>query len=65
MADELPSFVRSHPAIVVVMIVTTLAGLAAGLVWLPEEWPAWQRALGGLVSGAGVGFLVTATKMID
>ena len=53
-----------HPAILTLLVACTLAGGLLGLLLLPEEWSAARRLLGGLVSGASVGLLVSATRMV-
>jgi hypothetical protein len=42
----------------------TLAGAVLGLVYLTGEWSAARRLAAGAVAGAGVGLLLTATKML-
>jgi len=46
------------------MVACTLAGAGLGLAFLPDAWPLARRLAAGGVSGAGVGLLVTATKML-
>jgi hypothetical protein len=54
---------RRHPVITATFVVCTVAGALAGLQLGPEAWPTWRQLLAGAFSGAGVGLLVTATKM--
>ena len=53
-----------HPVISAVLAACTLAGAAAGIALLDADWSVARRALAGCVGGAGVGLLLTATKMI-
>ena len=55
---------RHHPIITAVMLACTVAGLVLGPLWLPESLSLWRRVVGGAVSGAGVGLLLTAYRMI-
>jgi hypothetical protein len=61
----MPSFVRSHPVIVAIFAVCTLAGAALGLAFSPDEWALVRRAAAGGVSGAGIALLITATRLMD
>jgi hypothetical protein len=56
--------VREHPVIAGVMLACTVAGALAGPLWLPESLSLWRRAVGGAISGAGIGLLLTAYRMI-
>lgn len=56
--------VRDHPGIASVLVGCTLIGAVLGLMLLTQEWSVLRRIAGGAVAGAGVGFLVTATRMI-
>jgi hypothetical protein len=58
------SSVRRHPWITGTLLVCTLAGAAAGFVWLSGEWSVARRLAAGAIAGAGFGFLLTATKMM-
>jgi hypothetical protein len=55
---------RRHPVIVAVMIGCTLLGAALGAAYLTADWSLVRRVAAGAVAGAGVGLLMTATKMI-
>ena len=55
--------VRRHPVIVGFLVTCTLVGAATGAFLLTGEWSLARRIGAGAVSGAGIGFLVTATKM--
>lgn len=57
--------VRDHPVITSVMVVCMLVGAVLGFALLTEEWSAARRILSGVVSGAGVGMLIVATKIIQ
>ncbi len=56
--------VRRHPVIVSVLVTCTLAGAALGALFLTDDWSLARRLAAGAVSGAGFGFLLTATKML-
>jgi hypothetical protein len=51
--------------ITAVMLGCTVIGAVLGYVLLTEDWSAARRIAGGAVGGAGVGLLITATKMFD
>jgi hydrogenase/urease accessory protein HupE len=52
---------RAFTALFAICIV---AGAVAGVVYLPEELSWIRRLVGGAISGAGVAFLMTATKLM-
>ncbi len=56
---------RRHPVIVAVFVGSTIAGGVLGPFLLSPDWSLLHRALAGAVSGAGVGLLITATKLYD
>jgi hypothetical protein len=56
--------IRDHPVITAVMVVCIAGGAALGLLGLDPEWSVARRLAGGIVGGAGVGLLITATKMM-
>ena len=41
-----------------------LAGVAVGLVVLPEEWTTLRKIAGGAVAGAGCGLIIAAPRII-
>ena len=55
---------RRHPVIVAVMVLCTLAGAVLGALYLTGDWSLARRLAAGAIAGAGVGFLMTATKMV-
>jgi hypothetical protein len=57
--------IQRHPVITAILIGCTLLGAALGFALLGEDWSVLDRILAGTIGGAGVGLLVTATKMID
>jgi hypothetical protein len=59
----LRSFVRRHPVISATLLATTLLGALLGATFLTGEWSLARRIAAGAVSGAGIGLLLTATKM--
>jgi hypothetical protein len=46
------------------MLVCTVAGAVLGALYLTEDWSLARRLAAGTIAGAGVGFLMTATKMV-
>lgn len=63
-AGSLERMVRDHPVITAVMVGCTLVGAGMGFSLLSGEWSVARRVLAGAVGGAGVGLIVTATRMI-
>jgi len=57
--------IQRHPVITAILVGCTLAGAALGFVLLGDDWSAARRILAGTIGGAGVGLLITATKLID
>jgi hypothetical protein len=55
---------RAHPVIASVVITCALGGAILGTLLLSPDWSLARRLAGGLVGGAGVGLLITATRMI-
>ena len=55
---------RRHPVIVTLLVACIVVGGLLGLYLLPAEWSTARRLAGGLVSGGGVGLLVSATRMV-
>lgn len=53
-----------HPVLTGVLIGCTVVGAIAGLSLLTPEWSVARRIAAGAVGGAGVGLLITATRMI-
>ncbi len=64
MLRRLRQSAREHPVIFALLVSLSAAGAALGVSQLPEEWSLLRRLLAGGVGGAGIGFLMTATKMI-
>ena len=56
---------RRHPVISAIFIGCTLVGAGLGYALLTDDWSAARRILAGTIGGAGVGLLITATKLID
>jgi hypothetical protein len=52
---------RAFTALFAVCIV---GGAVAGVHYLPEDYSLLRRLLGGALSGGGIAFLMTATKML-
>jgi hypothetical protein len=57
--------IQRHPVISAILIGCTLLGAALGFALLGDDWSALRRILAGTIAGAGVGLLITATKMLD
>lgn len=53
-----------HPALVAAVVGCTLVGAVLGVLFLSADWSLARRLVGGLLGGAGVGLLVTTTRMI-
>lgn len=62
-AGGVRALVRQHPVITSVLLGCTLVGAALGAWLLTQDWSLARRLAAGAVSGAGVGLLLTATKM--
>jgi hypothetical protein len=60
---SLGAFVRRHPVISATLVATTALGAVLGAWLLTGEWSFARRIAAGAVAGAGVGLLLTATKM--
>ena len=56
---------RRHPVISAIFIGCTLLGAGHGYSLLSDDCSAPRRILAGTIGGAGVGLLITATKLID
>jgi hypothetical protein len=56
---------RRHPVIVSTIVVGTLLGAVLGALFLTGDWSLARRVVAGAVSGAGIAFLMTATKMFS
>jgi len=54
----------AHPVITGVLIACTALGVVLGGLTLSEEWSLVRRILAGAVSGAGVGLLMTASRIV-
>lgn len=57
-------FCREHPVIAAVIVACTALGGVLGVLFLPSEWALWRRFAAGLVSGGGVGLIVTAQRIL-
>ena len=59
------SAIARHPVISAILIVCTLAGAFVGYAFLVSAAGSPLEAIiGGAVAGAGVGLLITATKLL-
>ena len=54
-----------HPVISATLLGCALLGAAIGYFWLSADWSVARRVVAGAVAGAGVGILVTGTKIFD
>ena len=55
---------RANPFVTGVLVVCLVVGVALGITVLPPEWSIARRVAAGAVSGAGVGLMITAARMI-
>jgi hypothetical protein len=55
---------RRHPVITGLLLSCAVAGAVLGALYLPAEWTLLRRIAAGAFSGAGVGLLCTATRML-
>ena len=55
---------RAHPVITGVIVVCVVGGAIAGEMYLPMEWHAARRIAAGVVSGAGCGLMIVATRVV-
>jgi len=58
------AFIREHPWITAIMVVSTLGGAGAGPLLLDETWSLARQVGAGGFLGAWVGLTITVTKMI-
>jgi hypothetical protein len=63
-AGRVIQILRSYPIITTTIVGCALAGIAAGLVFLPEDWALLRKIAGGAVGGAGCGLIVTAPRIV-
>jgi hypothetical protein len=56
--------VRRNPGFAALFALCIVAGTAAGVLYLPEDFGLTRRLLGGAIGGGGVAFLMSATKML-
>ena len=56
--------IRAHPVITSVLLGCALGGAVLAVLLLSPDWSLARRLAGGLVGGAGVGLLITATRII-
>ena len=54
---------RRHPLITFIFFGCTLLGAVLGPAVFSHEWSIWRRLAAGLVTGIGVGFMITATRL--
>lgn len=63
-ASDWLSTLRRNPGFTALFAVCIVGGALAGAAYLPDDFSLLRRLLGGAVSGGGVAFLMTATKML-
>ena len=56
---------RSHPWITGVIVGGATVGGVLGILYLNPEWSLIRRIAAGGMAGGGIGFFMTATKMLD
>jgi hypothetical protein len=65
-ADEsLLARLNRHRGMTALFLASAVAGALLGAFQLPEDIALVRRVIGGAISGAGVLFLMTATKMLN
>lgn len=57
--------VRAHPWISAIIAGGTVVGGLLGYFHLDPDWTVLRRVAAGGVAGGGIGFFMTATKMLD
>lgn len=57
-------YAKRRPIITLVLVLCTVAGTIAGAVWLFEGMT-FRGGVLGAIMGAGTGFLITVTRMLD
>ncbi len=57
-------WIRQHPVIAGILAVAAIAGAVVGLLYLDPTWSAGRRIAAGGLAGGGIGFLMTATRML-
>jgi len=70
-SNSTPSFsrravqaIRVHPYISAILLGCVALGVAMAILLLPEDWALARRIAAGSVGGAGVGLIITASRMI-
>jgi len=61
---RLAESVKAHPVLTAVMVLCTVIGAAAWLVYGPAEDSVTRRLVGGAFAGAGIGFIIVCSRMI-
>lgn len=61
--DGFRARIARHPVITATLLVCTVGGAIAGVVYLSGDWSLARRLAAGAVAGAGTGLLITATKL--
>jgi hypothetical protein len=58
------AMLQRNRAFTALFAICIVGGALAGAAYLPEDFSLVRRLLGGAVSGGGIAFLMTATKML-
>ena len=65
MASKRRRVLTRHPVVAGTLVASALAGALLGFYLLSGDWSPLRRIAAGAVAGAGIGLLITATKMLD
>jgi hypothetical protein len=57
------NWLREHPLIAATFAICTVAGAAAGVAYLPDDWAILRRLAAGAISGAGAALFMTVTRL--
>lgn len=63
--DSLIRRLNRHRVMVGLFLAGAVVGAFVGIVQLPDDISLARRVIGGAISGAGIIFLMTATKMLN
>lgn len=63
--DSLLGRLNRHRVMTALFLIAAIAGAVVGAFQLPDDISLTRRILGGAISGAGIVFLMTATKMMN
>jgi hypothetical protein len=63
--ESLFRLLKRHRVMVGLFLAAAVVGAAVGASQLPDDIALARRVIGGAISGAGIIFLMTATKMMN